>query len=376
MPVLQNYCVGIDVSKDKFDVCMMAGYDDRSTKIKASTKFDNTPVGIETFYAWVQRHRKETELPIYFVMEVTGVYYEELAWYLFLQGDNVAVESPKQIKHFAGSMGVKSKNDLIDAKVIATYGLSKKLSWWKPLSSQIYGLRLLTRQRNTFMQQKTQLLNQLHALQYASVHYQNDWMQEKIRTQVKHLEDQIEAFEQEMDNLVAKDEKLAKKVADLTTIPGIGKITVYILIAETNGFALINNQKQLTSYAGYDVKENQSGKKAGKTTISKQGNSRIRACLYLPALSAVRYNELLNNLQLRIYERTRIKMKGYVAVQRKLLCLTYILWKNNTTFDPKYLQNKTTNDQKTIVEKQDASLPEIVSTETSPLSNAKITKNC
>jgi hypothetical protein len=66
-PLLQNYCVGIDVSKDKFDVCFLAGYDDRSTKVKASTKFDNTPKGILDFSAWVQRHRKETVIVIDFI---------------------------------------------------------------------------------------------------------------------------------------------------------------------------------------------------------------------------------------------------------------------------------------------------------------------
>jgi hypothetical protein len=65
-------------------------------------------------------------------------------------------------------------------------------------------------------------------------------------------------------------------------------------------------------------------------------------------------------------------MKGYVAVQRKLLCLVYTLWKTDTTFDDKFKANA----PKTIVEKQNASLPEIVSKETSPLFNAKIVELC
>ena len=51
------------------------------------------------------------------------------------------------------------------------------------------------------------------------------------------------------------------------------------------------NQRQLVSYAGYDVIENQSGNRSGKTRISKKGNSRIRRILHLPAFNAVRFGE-------------------------------------------------------------------------------------
>lgn len=74
-------------------------------------------------------------------------------------------------------------------------------------------------------------------------------------------------------------------------------MSVVTVIAETNGFALIKNQRQLVSYAGYDVVENQSGKRAGKTKISKKGNSHIRRILHMPALNAVRYEVLFSLLQ-------------------------------------------------------------------------------
>ena len=59
------------------------------------------------------------------------------------------------------------------------------------------------------------------------------------------------------------------------------------IVAETNGFELFHSQAQLTSYAGYDVIENQSGQRKGKTRISKKGNSHIRKALYFPALNVV-----------------------------------------------------------------------------------------
>jgi hypothetical protein len=113
------------------------------------------------------------------------------------------------------------------------------------------------------------------------------------------------------------------------------------VIAETNGFALFNNIGQLIKYAGYDVVEHQSGIRKGKTKISKKGNSHIRRILYMPALCAVNCNQKpFVNLFNRVYQRTGIKMKGYVAVQKKLLVYIYTLWKKNKAFDENYSQPK------------------------------------
>ena len=68
--------------------------------------------------------------------------------------------------------------------------------------------------------------------------------------------------------------------------------------------------------------------------ISKQGNPHLRHCLYFPSFSAVRYNKPMQNLYERIVEKQAIKMKGYVAVQRKMLMLIYTLWKKNEVYNP------------------------------------------
>ena len=118
-------------------------------------------------------------------------------------------------------------------------------------------------------------------------------------------------------------------------------MTAITIIAETNGFELITHKSQLVSYAGYDVVERQSGTSVyGKTRISKKGNSHIRRCLYFPALSVVKYNKEFNDLFVRVRDRTQIKMKGYVAVQRKLLVLIYTLYKTNQPYDPEYAQKQ------------------------------------
>lgn len=85
---------------------------------------------------------------------------------------------------------------------------------------------------------------------------------------------------------------------------------------------------QITSYAGFDVIENQSGNRKGKTKISKKGNGHIRRALHFPALNIVPYEQgNFHLLYQRIYSKSNIKMKAYVAVQRKLLTLIHTLWK-------------------------------------------------
>ncbi|MCP4972035.1 MAG: IS110 family transposase, partial [Arcobacter sp.] len=85
----------------------------------------------------------------------------------------------------------------------------------------------------------------------------------------------------------------------MTKIKGLGFISVVTAVAETNGFELVNNLKQLTSYAGLDVVFNDSGIKKGKTSISKKGNKFLRKAVFMPALSASKHNHNMKELYKR-----------------------------------------------------------------------------
>jgi transposase len=127
-------------------------------------------------------------------------------------------------------------------------------------------------------------------------------------------------------------------VKRLCTLPGVGILTAATIMGETNGFELIRNKRQLTSYAGLDVREKQSGTSIrSKPTISKKGNSYLRKSLHLPALAAIRVDERFKGVFSRLVAKHGIKMKAAVAVQRKLLELVYILFKNETEYDKNFL---------------------------------------
>src|SRR6185436_16002358 len=103
---------------------------------------------------------------------------------------------------------------------------------------------------------------------------------------------------------------------------------------ETNGFDLIRNKRQLASYAGFDVKEKESGTSVKSIPkISKRGNKYLRKAMHLPALAAIRHDERFKAVFVRLMSKHDIKMKAAVAVQRKLLELMYTLFKKQIAYD-------------------------------------------
>lgn len=329
-----KYSVGCDISKDAFNVCILEVSQDMESKVKASHKFKNETKGFKEFETWVEKHKKH-DVPTGFFMEATGVYYENLAWYLFEQECNVYVLLPYKTKHYLKSIGIKSKNDKIDAQGLAHMGAEQKHNPWRPHSKSIYTLRSLTRQHENVTKLKTSLENQLHANEHSAV--RNVIVKKQLNATIRLLEKQLDELAGEISNIIDTDEKLSEKYSHIDPLRGISKLSWATIIAETSGFETFENQRQLVSYAGYDVVENQSGKHVGKTKISKKGNSRIRRILYMPSLVSVRLKEpVLYNLYQRVHERTGIKMKGYVAVQKKLLVLIYHIWKNDKAFKSDY----------------------------------------
>jgi transposase len=340
-----KYSVGADISKESFDACVSVIDAGQKVVIIATRKFGNTKTGFSEFFNWVNKHLKE-DLPVVITMEATGVYYEELALASFEKSFYVSVVLPNRAKKYLQSKGFKSKNDKIDAKGLSQMGAEQCLDAWEPYSRNIYALRSLTRHHESLQALRTSTNNRLEAFKCSG--YENKIVEKQLLSMLKLIDKQIAEAKKQIVQLVDEDELLKERVAKISKILGLGVLSITTIIAETNGFKLIKNQRQLVSYAGYDIVENQSGKHTGKTRISKKGNSHIRRILHMPALNVVKFEQAgFKALYDRIYQRTGLKMKSYVAVQRKLLMLIYTLWKNNEEFDPSYYRNndKTTGDK-------------------------------
>ena len=334
MEQLIKYAIGVDGAKDKFDVCLMSVDRALCSKVKACKKFSNSLAGFKEFLLWAQKHCKKP-VPFQILMEATGVYHEKLAIWLTEQGKEVLVVLANKARRYMQSLGLKTKNDRADARGLAMMCLHHQFDVWKPIGKYNYELRLLTRHYQSTQELKTVLLNQLHALEHSG--YTSKQVSKQLKKTIGFFEKQLQAIKTGIADHINGNEEAKRKVGHICKIKGVDILTVATIIAETNGFELFHNQSQLASYAGYDVVENQSGKHTGKTRISKKGNSRIRRILHMPALNVVRWQEpAFQRLQKRIYEKTKIKMKGYVAVQKKLLLVMYTLWKKDQPYRNDY----------------------------------------
>ena len=344
---MAKYAVGLDISMEKMDACVSFIDDSQNVKVIATKVIKNSKSGFKDLDIWVQKHCKGNCGVI--GMEATGVYYEECAYFLHEKGYDIVVVLPNYAKKYFQAMGFKSKNDKADAKALSKMFAERVFRLWKPKGRFFYKLRAMTRYRESLQTQKTALNNQLHALNHGIFVIKE--VLQQIQKQISLIEKQVIALEKAILEHIKTNEEIAEKFQKITTIKGVGITTVATIIAETNGFELFENSRQLVSYSGYDAVENQSGKHYGKTKISKKGNSHIRRILFLPAFNAVRLKvPVFLSLYERTFDRHKIKMKSYTAVQKKLLVMIYTLWKKDEEFIENYKDGKYQN------EEQDSSL--------------------
>ncbi len=334
---------GIDVAQKELVVTLGRMYDDLTSDLYAYKVFANNEKGFAAFVLWVRKQSVE-EVAVRFVMEATGVYHESLAYYLEGKGYELSIVLPNKISNYVRTLEVKTVTDKTASEAIARFGLERTLDSWKRPKELFKKMRQLTRERGQWIDARTVAKNQLHAEQTEAE--PNKGTVARLKKQIIFLNKQISEIRIELTALIKEDEEVKRSLAIICTIPGVGELTAASVLAETNGFELIRNKRQLTSYAGLDVKEKQSGTSVrGKSKISKKGNRYLRRAMHMPALAAIRSDERFKAIFARLVSKHGIKMKAAVAVQRKLLEIIYILHKTNTCYDKDYLKSATVEKQ-------------------------------
>ena len=231
------------------------------------------------FLNWLHS-KSANDVTIRVTVEATGVYYEQLTYFLDDNEIFVSVILPNQSKAYAKSLNLKSKTDKLDTMMLGQMGLERTLTQWKPISPKMRVLKQLTRDRVSLLEEKVALLNKLHALKSSHLPHQDAIKRLKQRIQL--VKQQIKEVEKQIKQVIKADPALEQKIEKITRIKGLGLVTVATIIAETDTevsvFKLITSRAQLVSYAGYDVVQRQSGSSIkGKTKISKKGNKFIRS---------------------------------------------------------------------------------------------------
>jgi transposase len=335
---LLRQIVGIDVAQKELVVSLSNMDEETTTRIYAYRAFSNTEKGFSSLILWVKK-QTVTGSPVRYVMEATGVYHEALAYFLADRSCSVSIVMPNKITNFFRTLEVKTVTDKSMSEAIALFGLSKKLEDWVRPQAAFRELRQLTRERDQLIAERTMLKNQLHAEQTEA--YPSKSIVNRMRGRIEMVNAQLKEGLAETTAAIKSDAQISRSVKLITSIPGIGPITAAVIMAETNGFELIRSKKQLTSYAGLDVKEKESGTSVkGKPRISKRGNRYLRKAMYMPAMAAIRHSEKYKEIFVRIVSKNGIKIKGCVAVQRKLLEMAYTIHKTKTPYQADYLQTQ------------------------------------
>ena len=325
--------VGLDISKNKFTACLyMYNMARDSGQCTACIDFPNTKTGFNQMVKWSRREALKG-YPLTYLMEPTGIYYEQLAYHLNKINQTVYVVLPNKARSFCEYEGVKTKTDAMDARCLALLGcVDRKLTPWSPPKPIYRELKQMTRLRTDLVKMRTQVSNHIEALEHMeSINKEVRKCYDRLQ---ENIDKQLEKNAQDIAEIISRDKELQAKVERISKAKGLGMNTVVSVIAETQGFYMIRNQKQLASYAGLDVVARQSGTQDPKRRISKKGNSNIRAALYMPALNAARFNKQMIQTYTRICQKhPEAKKIGVTAVMRKMLLLIYTLWKTGEEYD-------------------------------------------
>ncbi len=337
MEVLKQV-LGVDVSQKELEVSLGKLNEDLSIEIYSHRVFSNKETGFKALNKWLLKNI-DKEVSVRIVMEATGVYHQKFAHFMVENEFDISIVLPNKISNYMRTLDIKTITDKTCSEAIARFGLERKLENWTKPDHTYQKLQQLTRERDQIVEERTVAKNRLHAEESES--FPNPGSLRRINELIAFFNKQEKEIKKEITVILGKTPTVKAEVERICTIPGMGELTAVIILAETNGFELVRSKKQLTSYAGMDIKEKQSGTSVkGKPKLSKKGNRHLRKALHLPSLSSVKYNPVHKELYARLVARHGVRMKAMVAIQRKMLELSYILWKNKEEYNADYEKEK------------------------------------
>ena len=266
-------------------------------------------------------------------MENTGRYnwpiYDELGTFK----GTVYVIPPLHLKK---SMGlVRGKTDKIDAIRIALF-IEKNfqlLPVWQPLSSAIKQLKVLLAERNIRIKQKKQTQTKQSDYRLLKDTELAKSLLKLNQQLADALTEQITVLEQKIATLIKSDIQLNKQAQLMRTVPGVGKVLCWALLASTEGFKKINAPRKLACYSGVVPFEHQSGTSVrGKTRVSQYADKKLKSLLHLAAMSAIRLkNELKTYYQRKVAEG-KSKMSVLNAVRNKIIHRVFAVIRNEKPY--------------------------------------------
>lgn len=343
-----HYYIGLDISNKETSVCIV----DENNKVKRQFKVKSDPDSIVKAIL-------KTGLEI----NLIGLEAGALSFWLMkgLLGYKLPVKCIDSRRMAAILKTKVNKTDRNDAKEIAIAMKNGNYVEVHQKSQDSMEKAMLISSRKTLVEQITTLKNTVRGLlkgygiklgknqknkqfieevngslafdQFSSIK-QSEWDYMPIRT----LLSCIEKLSEELDRLGQKIKELAKtnKLAkQFETIDGIGPITALSYIVEIDDPKRFKNSRSVGAYLGLTPSQYSSGEVLKQGRISKCGSKDLRALLVEAGMVILTHTSKWSKLRafgLRIWRKTRSKMKAAVAIARKLAVIMHRMWVSGAEF--------------------------------------------
>lgn len=305
---------GIDISHLVFDVTDSDGN---------YYQFKNKISGFKKFV-------KLLTIDSHCIMEATGYYHYQLAYYLLESGLKVSVENPLAVKRFIQMKLSKIKTDKSDSKLICEYAKQVELKLWKGNSKHQIECLQMTRLLDVYTKQSTMLKNKIHG--EAVLGNPCKVVLSSLRRSLKQIQKEIKTLEDKL--LILVKEVHQDVLTRIKSIPGIGAKTSLMLVVLTDGFERFTSGSELCSYAGLTPVIKKSGSSVkGRSRISKIGNQKLRNLLFMCSFNACKYNKACREIYERIVAKGKSKKLALIAVCNKLLKQAFAIAKSGLLYD-------------------------------------------
>lgn len=295
---------GIDVSKAALDLDCLPH--------RAPRQFGNDEEGIAALVELLKGSGVER-----IVLEATGGYETNLAAALAAAGLPVVVINPKRVRDFAKASGVFAKTDRIDAHVLARFG--------EMIAPPVRALPDEAQRELTELLDRRMQLVVMRAQEKARLTTVLPVARRDIKEHIAWLDKRITKFEGDLSQRLRNSEVWKEKVELLDSVPGVGKVTIFTLLARLPELGRLN-RGQVAALVGVAPFNDDSGKRRGQRFI-QGGRCDVRCVLYMAALTAKRHNPAIKQFFERLIAAGKPFKVAMTACMRKLLTIINVIMK-------------------------------------------------
>lgn len=314
---------GIDCSSRSLAVCALRRGQEQNRE------FENTPGGHRQLISWLGKTNTRV------CIEATGMYHLDCCVAMHQAGIAVMVLNPRASNAYQRSRMVRAKTDRIDAKGLLDYVLRQEFKPWTPPQLVHLQLRQITRRMTQLIEQITQERNRISSAKASR--YTPAVVIRDMRQSVREHGARLKELQQQAIEVAQSDPWLMQSMQLLSSCKGIAERSALLLLGDLSVLPTDMTPRQWVAHAGLDPRPIESGKKTGAHApprrISRQGNPRIRAALYMPALVAIRWNQAVKAHYEHLLQNGKAKLCALIAIMRKLLHAIWAMLHYRTEFD-------------------------------------------